>query len=172
MDLRGYFCHWFHFGNDGQFHNYSILFEYSSKGLGVFLRSEASNRAYIPLEIPPEMGRVKGHSGILREHEKVRNLLIIKEFRTFWVTTGPEKWCRGTELNCPHGDFQSPALPTELPRLDRESNYANSPVLASFFSLFFRIFFEMSLIRGKRMRKISYWTGTMLLMITGVFGTS
>ena len=26
-------------------------------------------------------------------------------------------WCRGTELNCRHGDFQSPALPTELPRL-------------------------------------------------------
>ena len=25
-------------------------------------------------------------------------------------------WCRGTELNCRHGDFQSPALPTELPR--------------------------------------------------------
>ena len=25
-------------------------------------------------------------------------------------------WCRGTESNCPHGDFQSPALPTELPR--------------------------------------------------------
>ena len=26
------------------------------------------------------------------------------------------QWCRGTELNCRHGDFQSPALPTELPR--------------------------------------------------------
>lgn len=25
--------------------------------------------------------------------------------------------CRGTESNCRHGDFQSPALPTELPRL-------------------------------------------------------
>ena len=25
-------------------------------------------------------------------------------------------WRRGTELNCRHGDFQSPALPTELPR--------------------------------------------------------
>jgi hypothetical protein len=27
-----------------------------------------------------------------------------------------KKWCRGTESNCRHGDFQSPALPTELPR--------------------------------------------------------
>ena len=29
-------------------------------------------------------------------------------------------WCRGTESNCPHGDFQSPALPTELPRHDEK----------------------------------------------------
>jgi hypothetical protein len=27
-----------------------------------------------------------------------------------------EKWCRGAELNCRHADFQSAALPTELPR--------------------------------------------------------
>ena len=26
------------------------------------------------------------------------------------------KWCRGAELNCRHRDFQSRALPTELPR--------------------------------------------------------
>ena len=26
------------------------------------------------------------------------------------------KWCLGAESNHPHGDFQSPALPTELPR--------------------------------------------------------
>ena len=32
--------------------------------------------------------------------------------------SGLEIWCRGTESNCPHGDFQSPALPTELPRRD------------------------------------------------------
>ena len=25
------------------------------------------------------------------------------------------KWWPGTESNCRHGDFQSPALPTELP---------------------------------------------------------
>ena len=30
-------------------------------------------------------------------------------------------WCRGTESNCPHGDFQSPALPTELPRHNEET---------------------------------------------------
>ena len=30
-----------------------------------------------------------------------------------WVN--PAEWCPGTELNCRHGDFQSPALPTELP---------------------------------------------------------
>ena len=107
-----------------------------------------------------------GEGGERKDEETEKGLVPIRHKSCI------SKWCRGTELNCPHGDFQSPALPTELPRLDRESNYANSPVLASFFSLFFRIFFEMSLIRGKRMRKISYWTGTMLLMITGVFGTS
>ena len=29
---------------------------------------------------------------------------------------GIKKWCRGAESNRRHGDFQSPALPTELPR--------------------------------------------------------
>ena len=30
--------------------------------------------------------------------------------------TGLKKWCRETELNCRHADFQSAALPTELSR--------------------------------------------------------
>ena len=29
---------------------------------------------------------------------------------------GEKKWCRGAESNCRHHDFQSCALPTELPR--------------------------------------------------------
>ena len=29
--------------------------------------------------------------------------------------TRSHKWCPGTESNRGHGDFQSPALPTELP---------------------------------------------------------
>ena len=32
-------------------------------------------------------------------------------------------WCPGTDLNCRHGDFQSPALPTELPGLQRGVSY-------------------------------------------------
>ena len=35
-----------------------------------------------------------------------------------WCSTTellPHLWCSGTELNRRHGDFQSPALPTELP---------------------------------------------------------
>ena len=35
-----------------------------------------------------------------------------------WCSTTellPHWWCSGTELNRRHGDFQSPALPTELP---------------------------------------------------------
>ncbi len=30
--------------------------------------------------------------------------------------TGLKRWCRETELNCRHADFQSAALPTELSR--------------------------------------------------------
>src|SRR6056297_1048670 len=33
------------------------------------------------------------------------------------------QWCRGTESNCRHGDFQSPALPTELPRHRNRRNW-------------------------------------------------
>ena len=33
------------------------------------------------------------------------------------LQAGPiKKWCRGAESNCRHVDFQSTALPTELPR--------------------------------------------------------
>ncbi len=38
--------------------------------------------------------------------KKQVNRLALQEFL---------KWCQGTELNRRHGDFQSPALPTELP---------------------------------------------------------
>ena len=36
------------------------------------------------------------------------------------VFTGEREWCRGAELNCRHHDFQSCALPTELPRHARK----------------------------------------------------
>ncbi len=52
-------------------------------------------------------------------------------------------WCRGTELNRPHGDFQSPALPTELPRLT-ERYIDQSRVLGK---LFLRGFKENNMSR-------------------------
>ena len=36
-----------------------------------------------------------------------------------WATPAsiyPNEWCFGAESNHRHGDFQSPALPTELPK--------------------------------------------------------
>ena len=36
--------------------------------------------------------------------------------------------CRGTESNRRHGDFQSPALPTELPRLSKRVVFYQKPV--------------------------------------------
>ena len=32
-----------------------------------------------------------------------------------WISLGRGEWCPGTESNCRHADFQSAALPTELP---------------------------------------------------------
>jgi hypothetical protein len=37
--------------------------------------------------------------------------------RRLWPLTHCMEWCRGTESNRRHEDFQSSALPTELPRL-------------------------------------------------------
>ena len=45
-------------------------------------------------------------------------------------------WCLDTELNCGHGDFQSPALPTELSRQEGSSMYKKLFCLARSFSLF------------------------------------
>jgi hypothetical protein len=38
-------------------------------------------------------------------------------------------WCRGTDSNRRHGDFQSPALPPELPRHYLRTGYEYSPRL-------------------------------------------
>ena len=46
--------------------------------------------------------------GINLKIEKANNFLIALVYCILW--------CRGAESNHRHGDFQSPALPTELPR--------------------------------------------------------
>ncbi len=48
---------------------------------------------------------------------KIRKSKVPQGFLALAGLCGIFRWCRGTELNCRHGDFQSPALPTELPRL-------------------------------------------------------
>ena len=45
-----------------------------------------------------------------------RNLLITNQLLCHWATPAG-KWCLEAESNHRHGDFQSPALPTELSRL-------------------------------------------------------
>ena len=42
--------------------------------------------------------------------------VLVKSLRT-----GEKEWCRGAESNCRHHDFQSCALPTELPRHARNA---------------------------------------------------
>ena len=59
-------------------------------------------------------------------------------------------WCRGTESNCPHGDFQSPALPTELPRHDKRVCIGMSRVWQEENAGFSQIFLRKRAERGKR----------------------
>ena len=76
-----------------------------------------------------------------RRHIKVIGKLIpIKQktamncgsffYNALWLTH--KMWCLGTGLNCPHEDFQSSALPTELPRQREVSLYVTLSVMASF----------------------------------------
>ena len=49
-----------------------------------------------------------------------------------WCSTTellPHWWCSGTELNRRHGDFQSPALPTELPEQNMATPIGFEPTI-------------------------------------------
>ena len=53
-----------------------------------------------------------------RKMERKTRLELATPTLARWCSTTellPHMWCSGTELNRRHGDFQSPALPTELP---------------------------------------------------------
>ncbi len=56
-------------------------------------------------------------------------------------------WCPGAESNCRHEDFQSSALPTELPRRTAKEGVLNRILNfeSSLFSSFFRIHLIMLL---------------------------
>ena len=77
-------------------------------------------------------------------HKKRPEMLFSSSISGLYGLLWIQKWCRGTESNCPHGDFQSPALPTELPRHDRKSVYRKMAALASLKWPFSGIFFVFS----------------------------
>ena len=80
-------------------------------------------------------------AGFYRTYEKPRNTCFASApglYDIFWI----QKWCRGTESNCPHGDFQSPALPTELPRHDRDVFIKRCAVWQALFYSFSYFFME------------------------------
>ncbi len=63
----------------------------------------------------------------------------------------PQEWCLRSELNQRHGDFQSPALPTELQRRDAffiSVLYYNSTnaVCQAFFSIFLKYFLAHNML--------------------------
>ena len=61
---------------------------------------------------------------------RTRNLLITNQLLCQLSYTSKERWCLGAESNHRHGDFQSPALPTELPRHIFLINACNSKHLS------------------------------------------
>ena len=62
--------------------------------------------------------------------EVAQNRLKAKRAYGCFAVSPRNFWCRGTESNCRHGDFQSPALPTELPRRRNVGLYKKRPLLA------------------------------------------
>ncbi len=65
----------------------------------------------------------------VREGDKVDSLLTLKRKTDVNGRPCMNKWCPDSESNQGHGDFQSPALPTELsgqrPALNRKAPYAS-----------------------------------------------
>ncbi len=86
-----------------------------------------------------------GHSGIppcdikfgAGERNRTINLLITNQLLCLLSYTSMQqnravyKWCLGAELNHRHGDFQSPALPTELPRRNLATRRGLEPLTSS-----------------------------------------
>src|SRR5262245_25027978 len=64
--------------------------------------------------LAPEKGRRKKGDGISASRP---NVGAWRQKIEKAIKSNQEQWCLGTELNRRHADFQSAALPTELPRL-------------------------------------------------------
>ena len=60
--------------------------------------------------------------GSLASSEQIQRMLTRYRFARDYCRG---KWCRGPELNWRHKDFQSSALPTELPRHEDELWYSS-----------------------------------------------
>ena len=75
------------------------------------------------------------------------------------------EWCRETGLNCPHVDFQSTALPTELSRREDMSTKA-WPSWQAFFVFFLILLRFCTLAQGRKGRKSfshsSFWGKSLL----------
>ena len=72
--------------------------------------------------------RQRNRQNILRElQKKLQSAILIKKgvkpMKANSFLLLEKIRCRDAELNCGHGDFQSPALPTELSRHEFNRNY-------------------------------------------------
>ena len=87
-----------------------------SKTESADLQSDAFGHSAIrPYSILPRLYGVIVGAG---DRNRTNNLLITNQLLCLLSYTSAYHlvWCLGAESNHRHGDFQSPALPTELPR--------------------------------------------------------
>jgi hypothetical protein len=82
----------------------------------------------LAFEASDHIGVIDGHRALLSERAIVRpeNTEVNRErVGVLWMKR--KEWCRGAESNCRHRDFQSRALPTELPRHGGALRYMAEP---------------------------------------------
>ena len=91
--------------------------------------TEGENRqiySLLPLAArqPPRNIKLKNGAG---DWNRTHNLLITSQLLCLLSYASILYWCLGAESNHRHGDFQSPALPTELPRRLKKAGIKPAP---------------------------------------------
>ena len=92
-------------------HQKDGLFLFGGRG---WIRTTEAEKQQI-YSLPPLATRELAHNGA-GDGTRTRNLLITNQLLCQLSYTSVKNWCLRTESNCRHRDFQSLALPTELPR--------------------------------------------------------
>ena len=86
----------------------------SPKSIGYTGSPLVVRRAWPVADPTPEWNTLNGAGA----GNRTPDLIITSDalYRLSYSSVNIKKWCQGAESNCGHADFQSAALPTELPR--------------------------------------------------------